>query len=305
MQDSNHMNIHRSSVKSPPDMLSPVLLPDSYNYIGVFLTMECNLHCSYCINRFNGPVSAGRAMSGVQWIAGLNRLAARSDLPISLQGGEPTLHPDFFAIINGVKPELHIDLLTNLETDLDRFMAEVDPKRLRRDAPYASIRVSYHPEVMKIEDLASQLARLLDAGYYVGVWGVSHPGLCEEISRAQAYCTGLGIDFRTKEYLGEVDGKMVGNLSFPDACDMLTHPQVKCRTTELLIGPGGDVFRCHADLYQGRNTVGHILDPGFVIDDSFRLCENYGSCNPCDVKLKTNRYQEFGHTSVEIITSNM
>jgi len=281
-------------------MLAPVLLPDSYNYIGVFLTMECNLHCSYCINRFNGPASRGRMLSGEQWVTGLNRLVARSDLPVSLQGGEPTLHPDFFAIVKGIKPELHIDLLTNLELELDRFMAEVDPSRIRRDAPYASIRVSYHPEMMSIEELAARVVWLQEAGYHVGVWGITHPGLYEEIARAEAYCTGLGIDFRTKEFLGETDGKFFGNLYYPDACDRKAHQPVQCRTTELLIGPGGDVYRCHADLYRGRNAVGHILDPHFVIDDSFRPCDKYGECNPCDVKLKTNRFQEFGHTSVAI-----
>jgi hypothetical protein len=290
-----------SFVKTGPDMPAPVVLPAGYNYIGVFLTLKCNLRCSYCINRFNGHLAEGRMLSGGEWITGLNRLASRADLPVSLQGGEPTLHPDFFAIVNGIKPELHIDLLTNLEVDLDRFMAEVGPSRIRREAPYASIRVSYHPEVMVIEELAARVLTLQDAGYHVGIWGVSHPDMQEKIARADAYCTALGIDFRTKEFLGERNGEVFGKLSFPDACDRQAPRQVQCRTTELLIGPGGDVFRCHADLYLGRNAVGHILDPLFAIDDSFRECGNFGNCNPCDVKLKTNRFQEFGHTSVEIV----
>ena len=31
-----------------------------------------------------------------------------------------------------------------------------------------------------------------------------------------------------------------------------------------------------------------------------RPCDVYGHCNPCDIKVKTNRFQEFGHTSVQI-----
>ena len=34
--------------------------------------------------------------------------------------------------------------------------------------------------------------------------------------------------------------------------------------------------------------------------EEFRPCEFYGDCNPCDVKVKTNRFQIFGHTSVEM-----
>jgi len=66
---------------------------------------------------------------------------------------------------------------------------------------------------------------------------------------------------------------------------------VRCRTTELLIDPGGDVFRCHRDLYSGETPIGNILDPEFYIDEGFRECDSYGFCNPCDVKLKTNRFQ--------------
>jgi hypothetical protein len=93
---------------------------------------------------------------------------------------------------------------------------------------------------------------------------------------------------------------MQGLLSYPDACSRKSGQQVSCRTTELLIGPSGDVYRCHADLYEGRAAVGHILDPCLNIDPGFRKCDNFGYCNPCDVKLKTNRFQENGHTSVEI-----
>jgi MoaA/NifB/PqqE/SkfB family radical SAM enzyme len=244
-------------------------------------------------------------MTGDDWIQGLNRISPRADLPLSLQGGEPSLHPDFFRIVNGISAELHIDLLTNLNFDTDHFMRMISPDRMRRDSPYASIRVSYHPEVMDIESLAARVLKLQSSGYHIGVWGVLHPGYRNEILQAQQYCDEVGIDFRTKEFLGEYNGTMYGNLSFQDACDRKTLRKVKCKTSELLIGPGGDVYRCHSDLYLGRNVVGHILDKDFVINDSFRSCDSYGSCNPCDVKLKTNRFQEFGHTSVEIVKSKL
>ena len=69
------------------------------------------------------------------------------------------------------------------------------------------------------------------------------------------------------------------------------------------MGPNGGVYRCHSDLYEQRPPIGSIIDPEFQIDDHFRPCEVYGHCNPCDIKVKTNRFQVFGHTSVEIKTS--
>lgn len=281
--------------------LPPIVMLASHNYIAAFLTFGCNLKCSYCINRFGSLKPVQRIMTGAEWVRGLNRLVSRPDLPITLQGGEPTLHPDFYPILSGVRKELHIDILTNLETDLDRFMKEVPADRVRRDAPYASIRVSFHPETMRIEALAEKVQLLLKAGYSIGIWGVEHPRYAREIAQAREHCLPLGIDFRTKEFLGEYSGMLHGQYKYPGACGKRFKKRVECRSTELLIGPGGEIFRCHGDLYEGREPVGHILDPGFTIDPGFRPCAHFGHCNPCDVKVKTNRLQQYGHTSVEIV----
>lgn len=281
-------------------MLAPLILPHRYNYIGVFLTLGCNLRCSYCINHFGELVPDRRMLTAAEWLSGLNRLVTSADLPVTLQGGEPTLHQEFDVIVNGIRDDLHIDLLTNLETNMEHFMARIPPGRLRREAPYASIRVSFHPEVMAIEPLAEKVQRLLVAGYSVGIWGVLHPEWEQEIRSARDYCLKKGIDFRTKEFLGEHDGLMHGQFSYADACHRGEGKSVRCRTTELIIGPDGAIYRCHSDLYAGRVSVGNILDPHLVLTDSFRRCDCYGFCNPCDVKLKTNRFQAFGHTSVEI-----
>lgn len=281
--------------------LSPIIIPANYNYIAVFLSLSCNLTCSYCINRFDDFRYTKGHQSGEEWIRGLNRIISRNDLPVTLGGGEPSLHPEFTTIINGIKTELNIDLLTNLEFDIDRFMAEVPPERIKRDAPYASIRVSYHPEVMALEPLVTKVQKMLQAGYHIGIWGVLHPSQEAEILRAQEYCRSVGIDFRTKEFLGECNGEMHGTIRYLGACDRTFTKEVECRTTELIIGPTGHIYRCHSDLYEGRTPVGHLLDPSFEIDNDFKKCETFGHCNPCDVKVKTNRFQEHGHTSVEII----
>ncbi len=280
--------------------LSPIKIPEHYNYVAAFLTLSCNLTCSYCINRF-GQVGATRPLlSGGEWVRALNRIESRPDLPITLQGGEPSLHRGFYEIINGLRPDLNIDLLTNLQFDLDEFMANVSPERIKRDSPYASIRVSYHPQVMELRPLAEKVLTLQEAGYSIGIWGVMHPSQDKLILDAQKYCVDLGIDFRLKEFLGEFEGKMYGTYRYSGACDGEFNKDVLCKTTELIMGPDGSVFRCHSDLYEGRPSVGSIIDVAFELEDIFRPCPVYGHCNPCDIKVKTNRFQKFGHTSVEI-----
>lgn len=278
----------------------PVAVPERYNYVGVFLTLACNLRCSYCINRIGELHRSERLLSGEEWLLALNRLQNRPDLPITLQGGEPTLHPDFYQIVNGLRPDLPIDLLTNLQFEVDEFMARIAPDRLRRQAPYASIRVSYHPESMALEPLMVKVLKLLAGGYSIGIWGVDHPARHLEMVRAGEECRKAGIDFRLKEFLGSHQDRWYGTYKYPDSFRRGRPRQVECRTSELLVGPDGRVYRCHSDLYAGRPGVGSFLDTEFRIEDRFRACGSYGECNPCDVKLKTNRFQKFGHTSVEI-----
>jgi MoaA/NifB/PqqE/SkfB family radical SAM enzyme len=281
--------------------MKSVVIPQSYNYIATFLSLACNLRCSYCINYFEEGRFAKRHISGEDWVKGLNRIVSREDLPISLQGGEPSLHRDYIYILNNIKPELNIDILTNLQFDEDEFIRKVDPKRIKRESPYASIRVSYHPETMKLEPLVKKVLKLQDNGFSIGIWGVMHPMQEVEILKAKEYCISLGIDFRTKEFLGEYDGAMYGSYRYEGACEKKFSKNVLCKTTELIIGSAGDIYRCHSDLYEGRKPIGNILDENFQIEDKFNECGVYGHCNPCDVKTKTNRFQQFGHTSVEIM----
>ena len=277
-----------------------ITLPQDYNYIGVFLTLACNYRCNYCLNRFGEYRAPSGCLSAEEWVKGLNRLNSRADLPLTLQGGEPSLHPDFIYIINNLKPGLPIDILTNLQFDPDEFIGRVNPERLRRDAPYASIRVSFHPREVKIESLIQKSLKMLDAGFSIGIWGILHPKEEEILRQAQEKCLKAGIDFRAKEFLGWHQGRVEGVYKYEECFEGEENISVECRASELLINADGRLYRCHSDLYAGRNPLGNILDEDFPILDLARECRVFGRCNPCDVKIKTNRFQEYGHTSVEI-----
>ncbi len=280
--------------------LKPIIVPKKSNYLAVFLSLSCNMKCSYCINYFEEGNFSKQRISGADWVKGLNRIVSRDDVPLTLQGGEPSLHPDFIYIINNIKEGLQIDILTNLKFDVDRFIKEVDPDRLNRNAPYANIRVSYHPEQMDLDQLIPSVLKMQDAGFRVGIYGVLHPTQTELVNKALKRCQELGIDFRPKEFLGHYNDNTYGTFLYPGAIDKKCEKECFCRTTELIIGPSGDVYRCHHDLYEDFPPIGHILDPEFQMEDTFRTCKVYGHCNPCDIKIKTNRLQQYGHTSVEI-----
>lgn len=313
-----------------------LVVPDNYKYIECYLTLRCQLACGFCINVINEDDDHKRRnsegirnndvfkdkrfgeLSAEEWIAAINRIKTRPGVPVTLGGGEPFVHPGFIEIVNGINRDKEIDILTNLrwgQRGLERFANEVDPARLRRDAPYASIRVSYHPNEPGMEPLsiAKDVKYLQERGFSIGVWSVLFPSPAQltAINQFQFIAKEQGIDFRLKEFVGIYEGK--DDLNKPFAItygDYSKYPgaafsrsgfkYADCKTTELLVGPSGKVYRCHTDLYDGKRDVGSLLDIDFKIEDKFRPCSIYGRCNPCDVKVKTDHRQQIGHTSVEI-----
>jgi radical SAM protein with 4Fe4S-binding SPASM domain len=117
----------------------------------------------------------------------------------------------------------------------------------------------------------------------------------------QFRCKDAGIDFRLKEFTGDYKGELYGDYSkYKDAIFSKEFKKCSCKTSELLIGPNGKVYRCHRDVFSEEYPIGNIKDNEFQLEDKFRECDKYGQCHPCDVKIKTNYKQELGHTSVEI-----
>jgi sulfatase maturation enzyme AslB (radical SAM superfamily) len=289
-------------------MKKSIVVPKEYTYISPFLTMGCNLNCSFCLNTFDKSFNRERfkEISGEEWARNLNRIELPKKVPITFTGGEPFLHQDFIYIINNLKLELDIDILTNLYFEgerLEKFISEVNPDRIKRDASYSSIRVSYHPEQMgNGKKLVENVKRLRDAGFSIGVWSVLYPSpkQLSAINQMQFRCREAGIDFRLKEHTGFYKGELYGDYSKYLGAVNSNAKSCLCKNSDLLFGPNGNIYKCHRDLYVEENPVDNIMNPNLQIDSKFRSCDKYGHCHPCDVKVKTNYKQELRHTSVEI-----
>ena len=286
--------------KQPEVHMNDIELPDHFNYIAVFLTFSCQLRCTYCINHHGGNLVKGRKMSTEDWIHGLNRLKCR-DIPITIQGGEPTVYKGFYDLIAGIKPEISIDLLTNLEVDIERFSKSIPPERMHRKAPYANIRVSYHEGQSDFHTTCERVLTLQRAGYSIGVFEVNHPDYRPQVQSRKRIACEMGIDWRIKEFLGPWKGVNYGTFRYPNAVNDRNLRHCMCRTSELLVDPSGNVFRCHSDLYANRGGIGHLLDKDISsVLGKWKWCGVYGKCNSCDIKVKNDRFQQFGHSSVEI-----
>ena len=287
--------------------MNNIIVPSEYDYVGIYLTDKCFLKCAYCITSHHGSYYIGRPgsnyLSPEQWLRGLNRMVLPADVPITLQGGEPFLYEGIWEILENIHHK--VDIMTALPPHLTRelFLKMKTLDWNKRSAPYPRIRVSYHKGQNDFKDIVRRVATLNDI-LSIGVYYLTHPSISEdEITDMKAFAKEHGVELRLKEFLGKYNGKMYGDIKYPEA--VKGRPvgiTVSCKNTVAPVSPDGTIFLCHSDLYFDRKelALGNILDENFAFPTSHIACSNYGTCSECDVKIKTNHFQQFGYTSVDI-----
>jgi len=248
-------------------------LPSIFNYIGILITLRCNFKCSYCLNwRIN---NGERDVD--YWLKAIDRIVTH--LPITLSGGEPSIHKAFFPLLTNLNKKF--DLLTNLTFDVDYFIENVSVDRFENDKGYAPIRVSYHQGFSEKINVIEKIRKLMDFGFRVGLYIVEaeeNKPVIESMKKID------WLDIQVKPYL---DHKIKTELG----------RECKCGITELLVGPDGKIYKCHRDLYKSENSIEDLISAE-SIDYKFRYCENSNECHPCDTKVKRDRFGSMGYTSV-------
>ena len=242
-------------------------------------------------------------MSAQEWAKGLNRWSLPKHVPITLQGGEPFLYKGIWDILENIGYK--VDIMTALPSFLtiEHFLKLRTLAWNQRPAPYPTIRVSYHKGQNDFKELVGRIAGL-NGLLSIGLYYLSHPSISEqEITEMKAYAKEKGVEFRSKEFLGVYNGRSYGTVKFPQAVvGRRTGIKVVCKNTVAPIAPNGDIYLCHSDLYFNRRdrALGNILDTSFKFPQKHIACSNFGLCSECDIKIKTNHYQQFGYTSVNI-----
>jgi len=248
-------------------------LPAIYNYIGILITLRCNFKCSYCLNwRIN------KKEKDVDfWLKAIDRI--ETDLPITLSGGEPSIHKAFFPLLINLNKKF--DLLTNLSFDIDYFIKNVSVDRFQNNKSYAPIRASFHPGFSEKIDIIQRVKKLIDAGFRVGLYVVETDDNKESINELKKIDW---LDLQVKPYLKH-------------ETKIETNKEKRCAISELLVGPDGMIYKCHRDLYKGEYPIGDLLETD-DINYSYRNCINANECHPCDIKIKRDRFGNPDYQSV-------
>jgi len=211
------------------------------------------------------------------WLEAIDKI--ETDLPITLSGGEPSIHKAFFPLLMNLNKKF--DILTNLSFDVDYFIENVSMDRFQNDKDYAPIRVSFHPGFSEKINVIERVRKLMDAGFRVGLYIVEtdeNKSVIESLKQID------WIDLQVKPYL-EHEIKIESK------------KECRCAISELLVGPDGNVYKCHRDLYKSENHLGELLNMPFIFY-SQRNCYNANECHPCDTKEKRDRFGNFGYISV-------
>jgi len=211
------------------------------------------------------------------WLEAIDKI--ETDLPITLSGGEPSIHKAFFPLLMNLNKKF--DILTNLSFDVDYFIENVSVDRFQNDKGYAPIRVSFHPGFSEKINVIERLRKLMDAGFRAGLYVVEtdeNKSIIEDLRKID------WVDLQVKPYLEH---------------EIKTESEKECRCSisELLVGPDGNVYKCHRDLYKSENRLGELLNMPFIFH-SYRNCRNANECHPCDTKEKRDRFGNPGYMSV-------
>ena len=295
-------------LKTEPKLVE---VPKDTDYIGIYLTNRCFLSCLYCITNYNDSFINTKGFEELTpslWIEALNRLKLPEGVPLTFQGGEPFIYKGIWEILDNIRHK--VDILTALppQVTVENFEKLKTLDWNKRPSPYPTIRVSFHKDQNDYTKLIPRIKELQDAlGLSIGLFHIDHPEYPDLIEDIRKFAAQYGVEFRTKEFLGKWNGKDYLSYKYTDACEgKVTRPHVLCKNTVFPIAPDGAVYRCHSDLYAKRRdlALGNITDPDLKLEHRYRDCAFYGTCIPCDVKVKNNHLQNFGYTSVDIIFDN-
>jgi len=223
----------------------------------VYPTLACNYRCSYCVN----PKPKHRIISGEQWIDILNGWPGDS---VILTGGEPTLHPDFVQIINGLNKQ-KICVYSNMswkESLLDRLQKKI------------YIYASFHPNQKdSAEDIAKRAKYLIKSGH--NLIDIHINKACLEYKKYQRIFQNYGLQLIFEE----------DQYKSPNYKKMLHGTKVVCKVPRILLGPDGLRYIC-------VTKMAHADESGLIRHKNIPAvssCQIHGQCSPCDVVHRTVR----------------
>jgi hypothetical protein len=268
-------------------------------YWAAFLTFACTGDCEYCIQHVckdefleARKVYESNRLNGEEWVSFYNRLQKWHTQKLGIIGGEPTIHPDFFDIVNGIEG-YYLTVTSNLSSaNIAKFEERIKDKSNLR------INTSFHPDLMSVEDFVQKVHLLRQQGFNVDqIAIVDHSGV--DFRKYHTEFVTRGLTLTPQTFLGIKNGQLFPNPESTITTDYgetginnqalyqewfscKKKESVLCQSKRFLVAPDGGMYRCHYHLYSGRGKLGDAKTFDFNTYTDYSLCKDLGYCNPCD-----------------------
>ena len=141
------------------------------------ITKNCNYNCDYCVDHNNSKKQYTGTSIYSKICQFLNTLSLKNNkiFTVDIYGGEPTLHPNFFDIVD----RLNIDnnrlvLFTNLSADITLYEKYIETVK------HGAIHATYHPRHVSQSIFVSKLEHIIrkypnfNVTIYCGIDNVRH-----------------------------------------------------------------------------------------------------------------------------------
>lgn len=289
-------------------------------YLAYFTNLECSLKCPYCHQRSSHGESrlTKHPLPTLSDPTPIIKYLYDAPFPkgreLAIMGGEATLHPNFKMIVEELQNRYFIVVTTNLAGPFyNKFDEEFLPW-----AKTVKVRwnLTYHPGVKDIDEFIRRARKLKRVGHGVYQFAaVDSKYLTPEMRKKltnQIWRIFGRFDFFYQIMCDYQDGVLRPSLEEVKANKkkLAFHTGItpenydkyalycgqgskgvhkgKCGCDDFLIGPNGDIYMCHAHLYNAVHSVGNVADKKYSIELP-RPCDMIGLCNQCDFRnIKDN-----------------
>jgi radical SAM protein with 4Fe4S-binding SPASM domain len=252
-------------------------MTDRPSYIQFYPTLSCNQTCSFCFNRHLKPTCDTHVSDFDRIISILKSLKIPS---IDILGGEPTLHPEFMALVDLIyRHDVKVSISSNgtntqiLETlsekyDKDSVRIGISVNGHQVVAPLHDYILKFRPALKSIFDRSGRIPD--SCKQYVGMPGIDYFLLFMDVVDGDdlkncmsfhEYYQKLNV---IKSTNNGVDGVFCsGFMPHMINCPELEFVRCPAGTTKLSILPDGRVYPCYLFFRYPEFELGNIIYDDF------------------------------------------
>jgi pyruvate-formate lyase-activating enzyme len=164
---------------------------------------KCNYRCPYCwfhgqwqtFSKYNHSFRLEEIVKSWKDI-----YEKYGTVHIDILGGEPFLYPGFLEIVKELSQTHSINISTNLSVNIERFVAEVNPLRVK-------ILPSFHPLFADLDDFFKNLSLLRGHGFQLSVSYLAYPPQLKLLEFYKEKFKSMSFSLGVKSFWGQYNGK--------------------------------------------------------------------------------------------------